>query len=156
MIFVCYPKCSTCQKAKRWLEDNGVAYTARHIKTDNPTKEELTAWIARSGLPIKRFFNTSGLVYKAMGLKDKLPAMSEEEQLALLAAESAPAVVLLADGAESRAAAPLLAEALDAPLFSDVVDIEAGDEVVFTRLPYTAKVIERATAAAPTVGDLSE
>ena len=87
VLFLEYPPCSTCQKAKRWLEDNGVAYTARHIKTDNPTKEELTAWIARSGLPIKRFFNTSGLVYKAMGLKDKLPAMSEEEQISLLASD---------------------------------------------------------------------
>ena len=87
VLFLEYPPCSTCQKAKRWLEDNGVAYTARHIETDNPTKEELTAWIARSGLPIKRFFNTSGLVYKAMGLKDKLPAMSEEEQISLLASD---------------------------------------------------------------------
>ena len=87
VLFLEYPPCSTCQKAKRWLEDNGVAYTARHIKTDNHTKEELTAWIARSGLPIKRFFNTSGLVYKAMGLKDKLPAMSEEEQISLLASD---------------------------------------------------------------------
>ena len=78
VLFLEYPPCSTCQKAKRWLEDNGVAYTARHIKTDNPTKEELTAWIARSGLPIKRFFNTSGLVYKAM---------SEEEQISLLASD---------------------------------------------------------------------
>ena len=78
VLFLEYPPCSTCQKAKRWLEDNGVAYTSRHIKTDNPTKEELTAWIARSGLPIKRFFNTSGLVYKAMG---------EEEQLSLLASD---------------------------------------------------------------------
>ena len=87
VLFLEYPPCSTCQKAKRWLEDNGVAYTARHIKTDNPTKEELTAWIARSGLPIKRFFNTSGLQYKALGLKDKLPSMTEEEQLALLATD---------------------------------------------------------------------
>ena len=87
VLFLEYPPCSTCQKAKRWLEDNGVAYTARHIKTDNPTKEELTAWIARSGLPIKRFFNTSGVLYKEWGLKDRLPRMSEDEQLALLATD---------------------------------------------------------------------
>ena len=87
VLFLEYPPCSTCQKAKRWLEDNGVAYTSRHIKTDNPTKEELTAWIARSGLPIKRFFNTSGLLYKSMALKDKLPSMTEEEQLELLSTD---------------------------------------------------------------------
>ena len=85
MLFLQYPSCSTCQKAKRWLDEHGVAYTARHIKEENPTCEELKAWHARSGLPLKRFFNTSGLAYKALGLKDKLPAMSEEEQLALLA-----------------------------------------------------------------------
>ena len=79
--------CSTCQKARRWLDEHGVAYTARHIKEENPTCEELKAWHARSGLPLKRFFNTSGLTYKALGLKDKLPAMSEEEQLRLLASD---------------------------------------------------------------------
>ena len=87
VLFLEYPPCSTCQKAKRWLEDNGVAYTARHIETDNPTKEELTAWIARSGLPLKRFFNTSGNLYKEMKLKDKLPEMTEEEQYDLLATD---------------------------------------------------------------------
>ena len=72
MLFLQYPPCSTCQKAKKWLDDHGIAYTARHIKADNPTADELRAWIAQSGLPIKRFFNTSGLVYKKLGLKDKL------------------------------------------------------------------------------------
>ena len=87
MLFVCYPKCSTCQKAKAWLDAHGVSVTVRDIKTDRPTAEELRAWHARSGLPLKRFFNTSGLQYKALGLKDKLPEMSEEEQLALLATD---------------------------------------------------------------------
>lgn len=87
MLFVCYPKCSTCQKAKAWLDAHGVSVTVRDIKTDRPTAEELRAWHARSGLPLKRFFNTSGLVYKELGLKDKLPAMSEEEQFALLATD---------------------------------------------------------------------
>ena len=87
MLFLQYPPCSTCQKAKKWLDEHGIVYTARHIKEDNPTADELRAWIAASGLPIKRFFNTSGLVYKNLGLKDKLPAMSEEEQIALLASD---------------------------------------------------------------------
>ena len=87
MLFLQYPPCSTCQKAKKWLDEHGIVYTARHIKEDNPTAEALRAWIAASGLPIKRFFNTSGLVYKNLGLKDKLPAMSEEEQIALLASD---------------------------------------------------------------------
>ena len=87
MLFLQYPPCSTCQKAKRWLDAHGVAYTARHIKEENPTCEELKTWHARSGLPLKRFFNTSGLAYKALGLKDKLPTMSEEEQLRLLASD---------------------------------------------------------------------
>lgn len=87
MLFICYPKCSTCQKAKKWLEGQGVAFEERDIKLDNPTAEELRAWHARSGRPLKRFFNTSGLQYKALGLKDKLPGMSEEEQLALLATD---------------------------------------------------------------------
>lgn len=85
--FVCYPKCTTCQKAQKWLENRGVAFTQRHIKEENPTAEELRAWWERSGLPLKRFFNTSGLQYKALGLKDKLPSMTEEEQLALLAGD---------------------------------------------------------------------
>ena len=86
-LFIQYPKCSTCQKAKQWLEDHGVSYTARHIVEENPTEQELSHWIARSGLPIKRFFNTSGLKYKALELKDKLPLMSEEEMVALLATD---------------------------------------------------------------------
>ena len=87
MIFIQYPPCSTCQKAKKWLEAHGIAYTDRHIKEQNPTYEELKAWHEKSGLPLKRFFNTSGLLYKSMNLKDKLPAMTEEEQLRLLASD---------------------------------------------------------------------
>ena len=87
MLFVWYPKCSTCQKARVWLEEKGIAYDFRDIKTENPSAEELTLWWKRSGLPLKKFFNTSGLQYKALGLKDKLPSMSEEEQLALLATD---------------------------------------------------------------------
>lgn len=87
MLFLQYPPCSTCQKAKKWLDDHGVSYTARHIKEQNPTYEELKEWHARSGLPLKRFFNTSGLLYKSLELKDKLPGMSEEEQLRLLATD---------------------------------------------------------------------
>ena len=112
--FICYPKCSTCQKAKKWLDDNGIAYTLRDIKLENPTAEELAQWHAksglplkkffntsgllykslelkewhlRSGLPLKKFFNTSGLLYKSLNLKEKLPTMSEEEQLRLLASD---------------------------------------------------------------------
>lgn len=85
VLFVEYPKCSTCQKAKKWLETNGVVFDDRHIVEQNPTKEELKEWIARSGLPMKRFFNTSGMLYRQMELKNKLPNMSEEEQLELLA-----------------------------------------------------------------------
>ena len=87
MLVLCYPKCTTCQKAVKWLEERGVSYTYRDIKEQNPTYEELKAWYERSGLPLKRFFNTSGLQYKALGLKDKLPAMSEEEQLRLLSTD---------------------------------------------------------------------
>ena len=87
MLFICYPKCSTCMKAKAWLDQHAKAYTLRDIKEDRPTAEELRAWHARSGLPLKRFFNTSGLQYKALGLKDKLPTMTEDEQLALLATD---------------------------------------------------------------------
>ena len=87
MLFLCYPKCSTCQKAKKWLEEQGISFEERDIKLNNPTEEELRTWYKRSGLPLKRFFNTSGLQYKALGLKDKLPNMSEEEQLALLATD---------------------------------------------------------------------
>lgn len=87
MLFVCYPRCTTCKKAQKWLDENQVGYTFRDIKEDNPTLEELKDWHARSGLPLKKFFNTSGLVYKSLNLKDKLPAMSEEEQLRLLATD---------------------------------------------------------------------
>ena len=87
MLFVCYPKCTTCQKAQKWLEEKGVEYQFRDIKQENPTEQELRQWHAMSGLPLKRFFNTSGLQYKALGLKDKLPAMSEDEQFALLATD---------------------------------------------------------------------
>ena len=87
MTFICYPKCTTCQKAQKWLDENGVSYTFRDIKMEHPTYEELSAWHERSGLPLKRFFNTSGLLYKSMGLKDKLPQMSEDEMLKRLAAD---------------------------------------------------------------------
>lgn len=87
MLFLQYPPCSTCQKAKKWLDDHGVAYEARDIKQDNPTQEELRQWQARSGLPLKRFFNTSGQLYRSLQLKEKLPAMPEAEQLALLAGD---------------------------------------------------------------------
>ncbi len=86
-LFVEYPKCSTCQKAKKWLDANGVEYTDRHIVENNPTAEELQEWHVRSGLELKRFFNTSGLKYKELGLKDKLPVMSDDEKFALLASD---------------------------------------------------------------------
>lgn len=85
MLFVCYPRCSTCQKAKKWLEGHNITFTERHIVEDNPSYEELKQWYEKSGLPLKKFFNTSGNVYKDMKLKDKLPTMDEEEQLQLLA-----------------------------------------------------------------------
>ncbi len=87
MQFICYPKCSTCQKAQKWLEAKGIAFEERHIKENNPTAEELRKWQKKSGLPLKKFFNTSGLLYKDMKLSMKLPTMSEEEQLALLATD---------------------------------------------------------------------
>ena len=87
MVFVCYPKCTTCQKAQKWLEAKGAAFTVRHIKEENPTAEELTQWWKMSGLPLKRFFNTSGLQYKALNLKEKLPTMTETEQITLLATD---------------------------------------------------------------------
>ena len=87
MLFVCYPKCTTCQKAHKWLEEKGVEYQFRDIKQEKPTEQELRQWHAMSGLPLKRFFNTSGLQYKALGLKVKLPSMSEDEQFALLATD---------------------------------------------------------------------
>ena len=85
--FICYPKCTTCQKARKWLDENGISYELRDIKTENPAKEELAAWYQQSGLPLRKFFNTSGLLYKSMELKDKLPAMSEDEMLNLLATD---------------------------------------------------------------------
>lgn len=85
MLFLCYPRCTTCQKAKKWLDENKVSYTERHIVENNPSYDELKEWFNKSGLPLKKFFNTSGLLYKEMQLKDKLPGMSEEEQLELLA-----------------------------------------------------------------------
>lgn len=84
VLFLEYPKCTTCKKAKAWLEGNGVAFDDRHIVEQNPTAEELKAWWEKSGLPLKKFFNTSGMLYKEMQLKDKLPEMSEEEQIELL------------------------------------------------------------------------
>ena len=87
MLFVCYPKCTTCQKAKKWLEDKGADFTLRDIKNENPTEDELRAWHKKSGLPLKRFFNTSGLQYKAIDLKNRLPQMTEDEQFALLSSD---------------------------------------------------------------------
>lgn len=87
MLFICYPKCSTCQKAKKWLDEQGVSYTERHIKDENPTLDELKQWYTKSGLPLKKFFNTSGMIYKSLNLKDRLPQMSEDEQLELLATD---------------------------------------------------------------------
>ena len=87
MLFVCYPKCSTCQKARRWLDEHQIPYTLRDIKEDNPTREELAAWHQCSGLPLRRFFNTSGMLYRELNLKDRLPDMGEDEQLDLLATD---------------------------------------------------------------------
>ena len=85
MLFICYPKCSTCQKAKKWLDAHNIKYTERHIVEESPTYEELKEWYQKSGMPLKKFFNTSGMIYKEMKLKDKLPDMNEDEQLKLLA-----------------------------------------------------------------------
>ena len=87
ITFVCYPKCTTCQKARKWLDENQIAYEFRDIKTDNPTFDEISAWHQISGLPLRKFFNTSGLLYKSMDLKNKLTAMSEEEMLKLLSTD---------------------------------------------------------------------
>ena len=87
MLFLEYPPCSTCRKAKKWLDENGIIYTDRHIKEENPSYEELKQWLEVSGLPVKKFFNTSGMQYRALELKDKLPSMSIEEQLRLLATD---------------------------------------------------------------------
>lgn len=85
MLFICYPKCSTCQKAKKWLDEHNIEYIERHIVENNPVYDELKEWYAKSGLPLKKFFNTSGLLYKEKQIKDKIPAMNEDEQLKLLA-----------------------------------------------------------------------
>ena len=85
--FICYPKCTTCQKARKWLDENNIEYEFRNIKIENPSVEELTAWYKLSGLPLRKFFNTSGLLYKSMELKTKLPSMTDEEMLALLATD---------------------------------------------------------------------
>lgn len=101
MLFLEYPPCSTCQKARAWLDGHNIPYTARHIKNENPGYEELKAWYDAGSLPLKKFFNTSGLVYKALGLKDKLPTMTEEEQLRLLATDGMLVkrpLVILEDG----------------------------------------------------------
>lgn len=85
MVFVCYPKCTTCQKAKKWLQANGIEFEERHIKEDNPTVDEIRAWHKQSGLPLRKLFNTSGMLYRDLQLKDRLPEMTEEEQYNLLA-----------------------------------------------------------------------
>ena len=87
MKFICYPKCTTCKKAEKWLNDNGIGYEMRDIKADNPTYDELNDWYNLSGLPLKKFFNTSGLLYKSMNLKEKLPTMSDNEMLKLLSSD---------------------------------------------------------------------
>lgn len=86
-LFLCYTRCSTCKKARKWLDENGIEYTYREIKEENPTEKELRKWHKKSGLPLKRFFNTSGMQYKALNLKEKLPEMTEDEQFALLATD---------------------------------------------------------------------
>jgi len=100
MLFLWYPKCTTCQRAKKFLDERGVEYTPRHIKEYNPCADELREWFKRSGLPLKKFFNTSGIQYRALELNDKLPAMSEEEQLELLASDGmlVKRPVLVGDG----------------------------------------------------------
>ena len=87
MLFVCYPKCSTCKKARKWLEENGIAFDERDIKEDNPTRKELVKWHKQSGLPLRKFFNTSGMLYRELQLKDKLPKMTEDEMYDLLASD---------------------------------------------------------------------
>lgn len=87
MLFICYPQCTTCRKAEKWLDERGIPYESRNIKTNNPNLSELKEWLALSGLPVKRFFNTSGLQYRSLALKDKLPSMSETEQLKLLSTD---------------------------------------------------------------------
>ena len=87
MLFVCYPKCSTCKKARKWLEENGIAFDERDIKEENPTRKELVKWHKQSGLPLRRFFNSSGMLYRELQLKDKLPKMTEDEMYDLLASD---------------------------------------------------------------------
>ena len=87
MLFVCYPKCSTCKKARKWLEENGIAFDERDIKEENPTRKELVKWHKKSGLPLRKFFNTSGMLYRELQLKDKLPNMTEDEMYDLLASD---------------------------------------------------------------------
>ena len=87
MLFVCYPKCSTCKKARKWLEENGIAFDERDIKEENPTRKELVKWHKQSGLPLRKFFNTSGMLYRDLQLKDKLPNMTEDEMYDLLASD---------------------------------------------------------------------
>ncbi len=87
MLFICYPRCSTCKKARKWLDDHAAVYETRDISEDNPTEAELRAWQKKSGLPLKRFFNTSGMQYRALSLAERLPAMSEDEQFAILASD---------------------------------------------------------------------
>ena len=87
MLFICYPKCTTCRKARKWLDDNGISYEERDIKEDHLTRDELEEWYRQSGLPLKKFFNTSGMLYREMKLKDRLPEMTEEEQLDLLSTD---------------------------------------------------------------------
>lgn len=100
MLFIEYPKCTTCRKAKKWLDDNHINYTDRHIKDDNPTAEELKEWHKKSGMPLKKFFNTSGMLYKEMQLKNRLPDMTEDEQYALLATDGmlVKRPLIIADG----------------------------------------------------------
>ena len=100
LYFICYPRCTTCQKAKRWLDEKGIEYNERDIKENNPSLEELRLWYKKSGLPLKKFFNTSGLLYKSMNLKDKIPSMTEEEQLELLAGDGmlVKRPILIGDG----------------------------------------------------------
>ncbi|MCR4890567.1 MAG: arsenate reductase family protein [Lachnospiraceae bacterium] len=85
--FVCYDKCGTCRKAKKWMDEHGIEYEVRPIKEENPSEEELREWIPKSGLPVKKFFNTSGQLYRSMGMKDKLPSMTEDEVISLLASD---------------------------------------------------------------------
>ena len=100
MLFICYPKCSTCQKAKAWLDQNHIAYDLRNIKQENPTYDELVKWHASSGLPLRKFFNTSGTLYKSLSLREKLPDMTEEQQLRLLATDGmlVKRPILIGDG----------------------------------------------------------